>query len=230
MNTKFLTLPLSVMLSTGIIIIGCSKSSTSGNNNNGGGGSHSDLVANFTNTNSTTGASVTYTFTYDGQNRLTGETFTDGTSPISITYGTGTITKVQGTITTVYTLNSTGEVASDNMGNTYTYDGNGYLLSETNPDGASTTNTVTSGNVTSIVQTPTSGASTTYTFTFSGKSNSLKYGEDFLGTPNTNLIQTEGINGVSYSFTYTYDSYGRVATLKIVSGPTTLSRTFTYIN
>ena len=53
---------------------GCSKSSSSGNSSGGGGStSVSDLVANFVNTNSATGASTTYTFTYDGQNRVTQE-------------------------------------------------------------------------------------------------------------------------------------------------------------
>jgi YD repeat-containing protein len=231
MKTTFFRFSSLMLLSALVIFAGCSKSSPSGsNNNNNNSGTHSDLVSSFTNVNSSTGASTTYSFTYDNQNRETGETITDGSSPISYSYGTGTVTKTQGTTTTVYTLNSAGEAASDNQGDTFTYDGSGFLTSETNPDGASTTNTVTSGNITSTVQQPSGGAATSYTFTFTGQANTIKFGLDFLGTPNTNLIQTEGINGVSYSFAYTYDKYGRVQTLKIVSGPTTLSRTYTYIN
>jgi len=86
---------------------GCSKSSPSGNknnnNNNSNNGSVSDLVAKFTNTNSATGTSTTFTFTYDAQKRLTEEQFSDGTAPAFYTYGSGTVTKTQGTTTTVYT-------------------------------------------------------------------------------------------------------------------------------
>ncbi|HVZ96154.1 MAG TPA: hypothetical protein VG847_04715 [Chitinophagaceae bacterium] len=232
MKTVFFTFLLLILLSYVMVSTGCSKSSSSGNNNNNNnnGGSHSDLVSGFTNVNSSTGASTTYSFTYDDQNRQTGETISDGTSPISYSYGSGTVTKTQGTVTTIYTLNNAGQATSDNQGNTYTYDGNGFMISETNPNGASTTNTVSNGNITSTVQTPSAGASITYTFTFTGKPNTIKFGLNFLGSINTSLIQTEGINGVSYSFTYAYDSYGRVQTLKIVSGPTTLTRTYTYIN
>jgi|GEM_PF-2986783 len=219
-------------LPVAMILSACSKpaSSNNNNNNNNNGGSHSDLVASFTNVNSTTGVSSTFSFTYDGQNRQTGESFSDGTSPISYSYGSGTITKTQGTTTTVYTLNNAGMATSDNQGNTFSYDGNGFMTSETNTSGASTTNSISGGNIVSTVQTTSTGASTTYTFSFTGKANTLKFGLNFLGSINANLIQTEGINGVNYAFTYTFDSYGRVLTLKIVSGPTTLSRTYTYIN
>jgi YD repeat-containing protein len=207
---------------------GCSKSSSSANNNNNG--TVSDLVASFTNSNSTTGASTTYTFTYDGQNRETGEQISDGTPTVTYTYGSGTVTKTQGTTTTIYTLNNAGFAASDNQGNTYTYDGNGYMTNETNPNGASTVNTVSNNNIVNTVQTTSAGATTTYSFTFASNPNSLKFGLTFLGAINANLIQSEGINGVNYPFSYTYDSHGRVQTEKIISGPTTLLRTYNYIN
>ncbi len=137
---------------------------------------------------------------------------------------------MQGTTTTVYTLNNAGFAASDNQGNTYTYDGNGFMTSETNPNGASTVNTVSNNNIVSTVQTTSAGVTTNYSFTFTGTPNTLKFGRTFLGTDDADLIQTEGINGISYPFSYTYDSHDRVSTEKIVSGGTTLLRTYTYVN
>jgi YD repeat-containing protein len=209
---------------------GCSKSTSSNNNNNNNNGSVSDLVASFVNTNSATGASTTYTFTYDAQNRLTEEQISDGTAPATYTYGSGTVTKTQGTTTTIYTLNNAGLATSDNQGNTYTYDGNGYLTNVTNTDGASTVNSISNGNITTSVQTTSTGTTTTYTYTFISKANTIKFGDTFTGSPDASLFQAEGINGINYAFTYTYDSHGRAATLKIVSGATTLARTYTYIN
>ncbi len=212
---------------------GCSKSSSSGNNNNngggGGGGTVSDLVANFSNNNSSTGVTTVYTFSYDSQNRLIQEQISDGTPTASFSYGTDTVTKTQGTTTTIYALNSAGYAATDNQGNTYTYDANGFMTNETNTNGSSTTNTISSNNIVSTV-TVSGGTTTNYTFSFAGKPNTLKFGLTFLGAADADLIQAEGINGVNYPFTYTYDSYNRVKTEKIVSGSTTLLRTYTYIN
>ena len=229
---KKLSLIVIASLSLAILIEGCTKSSSTGNNNNNNNnnGAVSDLVANFTNTNSSTGVTTTYSFTYDAQNRITGETISDGSPTASYSYGTGTVTKIQGTTTTVYTLDNAGHAVSDNQGNTYTYDGNGFLTNESNPSGASTVNTISNSNIATTVQTTSTGTTTNYSFTFMANPNSLKYGLDFLGAPDANLIKSESINGVSYSFSYTFDSHGRVQTLKIVSGPTTLSRTYTYIN
>ncbi|HLX90076.1 MAG TPA: hypothetical protein VKR32_00250, partial [Puia sp.] len=182
------------------------------------------------NNNSATGVTTIYTFTYDSQNRLTQEQFSDGTATISFVYGTDTVTETQGTTITVYALNNSGVAASDNQGNTYTYDANGHLLSETNPNGASTMNTVTNNNITKSVQTTAGGTVTTLTYTFTTGTNTLKFGLTFTGAPNANLIQSEGINGTNYPFTYTYDSHNRVQTQKIVSGSTTLLRTYTYVN
>jgi YD repeat-containing protein len=219
-----------VVLFCSFLFSSCSKSS-SGNNGGGGGGGTtvSDLVASFTNNNSSTGVNTVYTFNYDAQNRLIEEQISDGTPTATYSYGNDTVTKTQGTTTTVYALNNAGVVASDNQGNTYTFDANGFMTNETNPNGSSTTNTVSSGNIVSTVVV-SGGTTTNYTFTFTSKPNTLKFGNAFLGAPDADLIQSEGINGVSYPFTYTYDSYGRVQTEKIVSGSTTLLRTYTYIN
>jgi YD repeat-containing protein len=218
-----------------LCVSGCTKSGSSSggnNNNNNGGGttSVSNLVASFTNTNSSTGASTTYTYSYDSQNRLIQLQISDGTPTSTFTYGTGTVTRTQGTTTTIYTLNAAGFVASDNQGNTYTYDDNGYLVNETNSDGASTINTISNGNVTSSVQTTSTGTTTMYSYTFITNPNTLLNGVTFLGTPDKSLVQTEGINGISYPFSYTYDSHGRASTETIVSGSTKLIRTYTYVN
>src|SRR5579871_2722141 len=171
------------------LLSSCSKSSSSGNN--GGGTTVSDLVASFSNNNSSTGVTTVYTFTYDSQNRLIEEQISDGTPTASFSYGTDTVTKTQGTTTTVYALNNAGYAASDNQGNTYTYDGNGFMTNETNPNGSSTVNTISNNNIVSTVQTTAGGASTTtYTFTFGTKPNSLKYGLTFLGAPDADVIQS----------------------------------------
>jgi YD repeat-containing protein len=228
MKKIFYALSATTFLFTVFFISGCSKSSSS--SGGGGGSTVSDLVASFTNTNSATGTSTIYTFSYDAQNRLIEEQISDGTPTTSYSYGSGTVTQTQGTTTTIYTLNNAGFAASDNQGNTYTYDGNGFMTSETNPNGASTVNTVSNNNIVSTVQTTSAGVTTNYSFTFASTPNTLKFGRTFLGTDDADLVQTEGINGISYPFSYTYDSHGRVSTEKIVSGSTNLVRTYTYIN
>src|SRR5579862_5920542 len=181
---------------------GCSKSGSSGSNNTGGGGGTvSDLVASFSNNNSSTGVTTVYSFAYDSQNRLIEEQISDGTPTASFSYSTDTVTKTQGTTTTVYALNNAGYAASDNQGNTYTYDANGYMTNETNPNGSSTVNTITNNNIVSTVQVAAGGGTTTtYSFTFAGKPNTLKFGLTFLGAIDADLIQSEGINGINYPF------------------------------
>jgi YD repeat-containing protein len=233
MEKKCRSLFAAVSLFLLLSFYGCTKSGSSsqGNNNNNTGSSGvSNLVASFTNVNSATGASTTYTYSYDSQNRLIQLQISDGTPTSTFTYGTGTVTRIQGTTTTVYTLNAAGFAASDNQGNTYTYDGNGYLTEESNPNGASTINTISNGNVTSSVQTTSAGVTTTYSYTYLSNPNTLLNGVTFLGTPDASLVQTEGINGISYPFSYTYDSHGRASTETIVSGSTKLIRTYTYVN
>jgi YD repeat-containing protein len=229
MRKTFYTLIAAIPSCLLFFISGCSKSTASASNN-GGGANVSDLVASFTNSNSTTGASTLYSYSYDAQNRETELQISDGTPPTTYTYGQGTVTKTVGTATTIYTLNNAGLAASDNQGNTFTYDGNGYMISETNPNGSSTTNTVTGNNIVTTVQTTSTGTTTTYSFTFLSNPNTLKFGLTFAGTASANLPGSETINGFKYPLSYTYDSHGRVQTEKIVSGNTILLRTYTYIN
>jgi YD repeat-containing protein len=228
MTKTFYTLIAAFPMLLLLFVSGCSKSSSSPSSSNNG--TVSDLVASFTNTNSTTGASTTYTYSYDGQNRLTELQISDGTPTATYTYGQGIVTKTQGTTTTIYTLNNAGLAASDNQGNTYTYDGSGYMINESNPNGASTVNTVSGNNIVSTVQTTSTGTTTTYSFTFLSNLSSLKFGLTFTGTASVNLPQTESINGFVYPLSYSYDSHGRVQTEKIVSGATVLLRTYNYIN
>jgi hypothetical protein len=219
-----------VILLSFILFSSCSKSKSSGNTNV----ALSDLVANATykSSNSSSSTTTVYTYTYDTQGRLVEQQQTDGTPPTTYTYGSGTVTAVQGTTTTIYTLNSAGLVASDNQGNTYTSDANGYLTSKVNIDGSSSVWTITNGNVTSLVQTSSTGVVSTYAFTYSATQyNTIRYGNEWLnGHPNTNTLSSETYDGFYYPITYTFDSHGRVNSLKIVSGATTLTRNFTYIN
>ena len=228
MKRIFYSLPVFGIISLSLFS-SCSKSTPSSSNNNNNS-NVSDLVASFSNYNSATKATTTYTFSYDGENRLIEEQISDGTPTIMFTYGSGTVTETQGTTTTIYTLNNAGFATSDNQGNTYTYNSNGDLTNVTNTDGASTVNTISNNNLVSSVQTTSTGTITSYEYTYLNNLNTLKFGLTFLGTPDVNLIQSQSINGVSYPFSYTYDSYNRVETETIVSGPTNLIRTYTYEN
>jgi hypothetical protein len=215
-----------------LFMAGCKKSSGS-NNNDGRSSLVNGLVASFTNSAITNGQSatpVTYSFTYDSLNRMLEEVSSDGESPITLTYGTGTVTEVQGTVTTIFTLGNDGYAASDNQGNTYTYS-DGLLLSMINTSGASTINTVVNGNIVNSVETAVGGATTTLGFTYTNMPNYISTNIDrYTGNIDANLPASESINGVSATFTWNnIDSKGRPQSLKIVEGNSTLTRTYTYL-
>jgi len=215
------------------LFVSCSKSGGSGTSTPTG--PVNGLVASYTQAATTGGTTTTtvYTFTYDSQNRLIERDVTNQ-SPATYVYGSGTVTETQGTNVTVYTLNSAGLATSDNQGNAYTYDSNGYLTNETNSTtGASTTNTVSDGNIVSSVQT-SGGVTLNISYTFLSGTNFATTGQSFLGAADANLIQYETIKDsfgtFTYPFTYTYDSEGRKQTEKIVEGSTTYVITFTYVS
>ncbi|HLK30702.1 MAG TPA: hypothetical protein VKT28_19145 [Puia sp.] len=224
-------LPGAALLFASLLIGGCKKSTSSGNNTNV---TYSDLVANATykSSNGSSSTTTVYTYTYDSQGRLIEQQQTDGTPAITYTYGSAMVTEVQGTTTTIYTLNSAGYAASDNQGNTYTFDANGYRTSVINTDGSSSVWTITNKNVTTLVQTSSTGVVNTYAFAYSTSLyNTLRYGNEWInGQPATNTLTSETYDGFTYPITYTFDSHGRVSSLKIVSGATTLTRNYTYIN
>lgn len=217
---KILNIGTMLALAVSVFFIsGCKKSS-----------SPNGLIASYTQVLSVNGATTTtvFTFSYDGQNRLT-ELQETGQQPITFTYGTGQVTQAQANSNTIiYTLNSQGLAVSDNVGDSYVYT-NGYLTTKTSTVGGVTstyTYTVSNGNVVSEV-----AGTNNYAWTFLSTADYRSTGTGFLGKSNVNLINTETVsnpNTSTYTFTYTFDSKGRVQTQQIVSGANSETDTYTY--
>ena len=184
----------------------------------------------YTSNGQTTNSTAIYT--YDGQNRLTEYQPGSGT-PTTISYGSGSVTVTQGSSVTIYQLNSSGYATSDNQGNIYVYDNNGFNTTTTNT-GANTTNvfSISNGNVSSE-QSTVNGVTTTYAYTYLSTADYRTYGLKFLGKNSVNLVNTESIsnpNTTTYTFSYTFDSKGRVQTQTYISGTTTDVTTYTYVD
>jgi len=219
---KLLNIGTMLTLAASVFFIsGCKKSS-----------SPNGLIATYTQVISDNGVNTTtvYTFSYDGQNRLT-EYQATGKVPITFAYSSGQVTQTQGTSITIYSLNSQGLATSDNQGNTYVYDNNGYLTAQTNTaQGTSATYTISNGDVLSEVST-SAGVTTNYAYTFLSTADYRSNGTSFLGKSNVNLVNSETISnpGTStYTFSYTFDSKGRVQTQQVVSNGETITDTYTY--
>jgi hypothetical protein len=227
MKKQFYQSAALVFFCTFLILTGCKKSSSP---SSPGNTKVNGLIASRTEVNTTNGTSTTtvYTYSYDGQNRLIGFQETNQT-PVTYVYGNDTVTETQGSTVTVYALNSAGLAVSDNQGNTYTYNSAGYLTNLTNISGASTVNIVSNGNIVNSVVTTAAGVSTTYSYTFLSTTEYRSVGVAFLGAGNTNVPQSETISSLgAFPFSYTFDSEGRVKTLKIISGASTLVSTYAY--
>ncbi len=190
---------------------------------------NSSVTANGTTTTST------ITYTYDSQNRLIERqvTGTSNVAPITYSYSSGQVTATQGATVTIFQLNSQGLAISDNQGDVASYDNNGYQTAFTNTgQGTSTVNTISNGNIVSSTQT-TNGVTNTYTYTFLSQTDYRSNGVTFLGKSNVNVVNTETISSPAasvYTFSYTYDSKGRVQTQTIVSNGFNQVDTYTYVN
>jgi len=178
------------------------------------------FIASQTETNSPNGQNPTTTVTtntYDAQNRLVEQQAT-GTTPFTIAYSNGQVTVTQGSNITIFTLNSAGYATT----------------SSSHAAGATTSvNTISNGDLQSSAQT-TNGATTTYSYTYLTTVDYRSNGVAFLGKNSTHLVNTltvsAGTNNTTvYTYSYTFDSKGRVQTqsLSSVNGTDIISYTYT---
>lgn len=187
---------------------------------------------------------ATTSYDYDSEGRLTRweQTGAGTTYLVTIQYGSGTVTWTEsftdssGTQsgTTIYTLNGQGLAASDNSGNTYTYNADGNQTMTSGSSG-SFTYTWVGGNNTVETAADSSGTvqgTTTKTY-LTDKVDYRDYGLGFMGKPSKNLISssasTWGGSTQNATYTYEYDSKGRVSKETMTySGSTPSVTTYTY--
>ena len=143
---------------------------------------------------------------------------------------------------TSYTINAAGRATTDTKGYLYAYNSSGYLISKSytgtgNFD--SITYTISGGNVTTSVEHQADSATNntiTTNYTYLSTIDSRGFGLAFLGTANVNLINTVAITQVisgssytaNYSYTYSYDSRGRVTQQVINNGTASYTSAYTY--
>jgi YD repeat-containing protein len=172
------------------------------------------------------GVSIITTYTYDAQGRCVSAN--ENNNLTTYTYGQGTVTINSSTGTTYGALNSNGLIIRGSDSTYYTYDANGYLIAETNTGtGNSQTNTISNGNLVSEVQT-VSGSTVTNTFTYGSSYDSRNFGLAFRGKQSVNLCTSNISSGSTTTYSYTYDSYGRIATETISQSGPVVSYTYTY--
>jgi len=217
------------------------QSSTNTNNNN---------TAKYGFVKTYADGSGTITFSYDSQGRLDSVVDNDfsGITTYTLTYNSGSVVLTGGGSTVIYTLNSQGLATSDNAGNVYSYDNNGYLISTVKGTGSRKYN-ISNGNVSSIILTNIDGFSNDTTVnTFGTQTDYRNYGISFLGKNGTfetllypyfsysiksNLLVTQTVENryTTYGWTYTFDSLGRVTSeLEEQSGANNGSNLYTYTN
>lgn len=127
--------------------------------------------------------------------------------------------------TVVYQLNNSGFAASDNLGNMFTYNSDGQLVSTTNTNGYSSTNTWGNGNLVTSTDN-TGGATTTYNWTYyTDRPDTRSYGMEWQGKRSINLISgytlsstAPGSTTSTHTFVYEFDSRGRVSKMTDTDG------------
>lgn len=176
----------------------------------------------------TNGQTTTTVNTYDSQGRLIAQS---GGTTIAYSASTVTVSGTTGT-PTVYTLNNQGYAGSDNDGVTYTYDNSGYLTGEVTTTGNSLTNTISNGDVVSTALHVGAQTQTT-SYTYLTNVDYRDFGISFLGKNSTHVLNTKivtsGGSTVTYTYSYNFDSDGRVLTENITgSNGSNTSSTYTY--
>jgi YD repeat-containing protein len=127
--------------------------------------------------------------------------------------------------TVIYQLNSEGLATSDNLGNTFTYNSDGQLISTTNTSGYSSTNTWSNGNMVASTDN-TGGATTTYNWTYyTDKPDTRSIGMEWQGKRSRNLLSgytlsstAPGSTTSTHTFVYEFDSEGRVSKMTDTDG------------
>jgi len=184
------------------------------------------------------------TYTYDSLGRQ----IMAQIDTVVTTYGYGqgyvlkTITLAGQQFITDYTTNASGLATSDTKGYVYAYDNSGYLISKSYTGAGSfdsITYTISGGNAITSVEHQADSATNnviTTNYTYLSTIDSRNFGLAFLGKANTNLISTvaitQTISGSSYTanytYTYSYDSRGRVSQQVINNGSASYISTYTY--
>lgn len=181
-------------------------------------------TANGQTTNTTTN------YTYDNQGRQVLAAPTVGNSTVTV-YGSGSVTQTTGTTVVTYQLNAQGLAISDNTGATYTYDNNGFLLSETSGPNNSQSNTISNGDISNSTIV-VNGVTTNLTYSYTTNTDYKNTGISFLGKNSTHLISSvlysQGSATVTYTFTYAFDNQGRVLQMTITGNNTTDQFSYTY--
>lgn len=218
-----------------LAVTSCSKTSTSTASGGGGASGHLKSLTQVVTSGSQTDSIVT-TFTYDSQNRVItqiavtrigGSILGSDTTTYSY-FADSIIQNIAGNIA-IYYLNSNGYRASDNLGDTWTYNSNGYLISSLSVVlGSNTVNTSYTYNSSDQVATKTTteivlGVTTTDTDTYS-------YSNDTINSPSSNwgtgksggAFWSTDVNvkaGVTTTLTNTYvtDSQNRLSKTTTVS-------------
>jgi len=172
-------------------------------------------------------------YAYDASWRIISS---EGDDSFTVDYATGTVTYASET----GQLNSNGYLVSKSDGTNYTYDNNGYLISES--DDVSTTQYFWSaeGNLTQEITTYASGVGVdttalTYVYDLS-KLNPIRGTEKMLeGKSSKNIITsisyTSSFGSSSTStFSYIYDSKGRIAVMNQTEGTSQFKFSLTYFD
>ena len=221
-----------------LAVISCGKTSISSKPRVGGA---SGLLKSLTQvvTSGNQNDSIVTTFTYDSQNRVitqitvshSGGSISGSNTTTYSYFADSVIQNTTGLTIVTYYLNSNGYRASDNSGDKWTYNVNGYLMSAALANSASTY-TYNASNQLATQTNVTSVATTTDTYTYpanpigSGGS-SWQIGKS-TGALWTTDIQVK--NGVTTTFTYTYstDSKNRLSEETTVSSAASSSQVVTY--
>jgi len=179
----------------------------------------------------TIGSNV-YTFSYDGQGRLT--TFTSASGSSSLVYSPSSVTITTGGNSTVVPLNNQGYATSAG-GDVYSYDNNGYLLSDVY-NGTTTTNySFNGGNLTSVI----SNNVTTDAYSYLNTTDYRDYGLHFIGKSGSdinfapksaNLVNTDQSGAVTYQYSYTFDAKGRVQTQTVTGNGGSSTSVYSYVS
>jgi hypothetical protein len=170
----------------------------------------------------------TLSYSYDQQGRV-----------ISIQHITGKETYVYSGNSYIYTpvsgapitgiLNNQGLVTSTSNGESYTYDNDGYLISDIDTI-LSRYYTISNGNILADSQIHNGNSSILY-YTYSSTVDYRDFGKSFMGKANHNLVLSDSLRGLlTNTQSYTFDSKGRVATETTSGNGILFTGTYSYFD
>lgn len=224
----------SILLATVLLLTvnACKKSTPSPNPNTGTSGLLKSMTSIVTNSGHTD--TLITTFTYDSQNRVITQIMTAFAVSSTTTYAyyTDSVVMVTSGVSITYHLNSAGAKTSDNLGDTWTYNSNGYLSSELTASGYTTTYTYNSLNQLATQTNVAAGVTTTDTYSYSSNpigtaSTTWQMGKSTGALPATDINVK---NGVTTTTTYTYvlNAQNKLGTETVTSSAAGTSPVITY--